>query len=178
MQAYSIALTLHAWIIPVGSKSLKKKQIPWDETLLRINWYHLALQTGGYKFQSKLQAAVLAIKCAVANIIKGEIKRMFVLVVVEYGGLRHCVMQPSRGCNDSKAGARGAGATAAPAPAADRNSCRKENYSSSLSPLSSSSLAAVACQRTVDLRTRFRPGNLSLTFVTEVHRPNSPNLLF
>ncbi|KAF7383505.1 hypothetical protein HZH66_012855 [Vespula vulgaris] len=79
---------------------------------------------------------------------------MFVLVVVEYGGLRHCVMQPSRGCNDSKAGAGGAGATAAPAPAADRNSCRKENYSSSLSPLSSSSLAAVACQRTVDLRTR------------------------
>ncbi|KAL2738910.1 hypothetical protein V1478_001476 [Vespula squamosa] len=74
---------------------------------------------------------------------------------VGYGGLRHCVMQPSRGCNDSKAGA---GATAAPAPAADRNSCRKENYSSSLSPLSSSSsLAAVACQRTVDLRTRFRP---------------------
>nr|KAF7402082.1 hypothetical protein H0235_015418 [Vespula pensylvanica] len=64
---------------------------------------------------------------------------------VEYGGLRHCVMQPSRGCNDSKAGAGGAGATAAPAPAADRNSCRKENYSSSLSPLSSSSLAAVAC---------------------------------
>ncbi|KAF7384498.1 hypothetical protein HZH68_014110 [Vespula germanica] len=97
---------------------------------------------------------------------------------VEYGGLRHCVMQPSRGCNDSKAGAGGAGATAAPAPAADRNSCRKENYSSSLSPLSSSSLAAVACQRTVDLRTRFRPENLSLTFVTEVHRPNSPNLLF